>query len=195
VVTVSTYASDLGIFGGGDSGTGFFIAGGYIVTCYHVIENAHVFIDVKLHDDPANGYTNQVYHAYVVAKDPAQDLALLALDNGWQGPALPIGNAKALHVGRPVDIFGHPGGGPLTLTSGQYLGWDKREVVTTYGELHGMLSLDCYAAPGNSGSPVFGSGGNVVGVLESARGTNGSSWSYAVPINDLTYLGVSGVNG
>ena len=186
IVKVSTYPSDLAAIFDTEiiEGTGFFVQNGYIVTCYHVIQHAHVYIDVTLRNLPGTAYQGQVYHAHVVATDPAQDLALLQLNNGWDGSVLPLGNPQWLRVGDPVAVFGHPEGQPLQVQPGTYEGRDTRELVGGYGALHNMLALYDTTAPGDSGSPVFGPGGGVVGVLESG----GGNWSYAVPITDLQTL-------
>ena len=184
IVEVSTYPSDLAALLDTQiiEGTGFFIAGGDIVTCYHVISHAHVYIDVTMRNNPAPHYQGRVYHAHVVATDLAQDLAILALDNHWDAPPLPLGNPGRLRVGSRVAVFGHEGGGPLRVQMGIYEGRVARELVDTYGVLHNMLAMYDKTEPGDSGSPIFGLGGSVIGVDESYAG----HWAYAaVPITAL----------
>ena len=64
---------------------------------------------------------------------------------------------------------------------GVYEGRVARELVDTYGVLHNMLAMYDKTEPGDSGSPVFGLGGSVIGVDESYAG----HWAYAVPITAL----------
>jgi S1-C subfamily serine protease len=152
IVKVSTYPSDLAaIFDTEISeGTGFFVQNGYIVTWYHVIQHAHVYIDVTLRNLPGTSYQGQIYHSHVVATDPAQDLALLRLNNRWDGPALPLGNPRWLRVGDPVAVFGHrdPGGAVVgVLESDNSNGWSWAVPITdlqTLAQTSGSLGRSYY---------------------------------------------------
>ena len=48
--------------------------------------------------------------------------------------------------------------------------------------LHGMLATTAKIEPGDSGGPLAGSAGTVIGV-DTAAGTGGASTGYAIPIN------------
>lgn len=190
VVHVFTYTSILGVFGGGVTGTGWFAPGGYIVTNDHVVRDSHYVIDVVLHNAlGASGYAGQKYHAHVVATDPLHDLAILALDNGWAGPSLPLGDSNWLAVGQPVAILGHPGGEALTLTAGEITALHQTVQVTGYGTLTDMIGFNAGAVGGNSGSPVLNHWGQVIGIDESG-GTNNGNANFAVPVNDLSRFGI-----
>ncbi|MCY0880214.1 MAG: serine protease [Firmicutes bacterium] len=176
VVRITTYANDFGT--AIVSGSGFW-TDGYIVTCYHVIENAHLFIDVW----PANSATDE--HAYVVATDPAQDLALLALDNGSHASGLPLATAPQT-VGEPVAIMGFPGGGQeLYITPGTLTSTDATINVQGYGTLSPMLGLNAASIGGDSGGPVFNAQGQVIGVLEDGDAGVAANGG-AVPVSSLS---------
>lgn len=157
VVRITTYASDFG--GGVIAGSGFF-ENGYIVTCYHVIDNAHLFIDVWLRG------ASEPQHAVVVATDQAQDLALLQLDNGMANGSLPLGHVSNQAIGESVAAVGHPGGGSLYITPGTLTSTSATISVSDYGTLSPMLEMNLAAIGGDSGGPVFDTKGHVIGVLE-----------------------------
>ncbi len=157
VVKITTYTSFLG--GGEVSGSGFFTHG-VIITCNHVVANAHYFIDVWLHGG------SEPFHARVVATDPAQDLAALQLDNGYDPGNLMLGHMANQSDGESVAIVGHPGGGSLYITPGTLLHQRATINVSGYGELSPMLQMQTAAIGGDSGGPVFDTNGNIIGVLE-----------------------------
>ncbi|MCL6647144.1 MAG: trypsin-like peptidase domain-containing protein [Chloroflexi bacterium] len=190
VVVVRTYPSWLGPLGGTIGGTGWFAPGGYVVTAWHVVQKAHYVIEVTLQEDgpgASSGFHGQTYRAHLVAADPAHDLALLALDNGWSGPALPVGDSSRLEPAQPVAILGHPGLEAETLTSGQVLGVHQTVSVQGYGTIPDMFSIDAGSVGGNSGSPVLDHYGRVVGVVEGGMPNNGNQ-AVAVPVGYVVLL-------
>ncbi|MDI3299392.1 MAG: trypsin-like peptidase domain-containing protein, partial [Bacillota bacterium] len=183
VVIVRTYPSWLGPLGGTIGGTGWFAPGGYVVTAWHVVQKAHYVIEVTLQDDgpgSSTGFHGQTYRAHVVAADRAHDLALLALDSGWSGPALPIGDSSRLEPAQPVAILGHPGLEAETLTTGQVLAVHQTYTIQGYGKIQDMFAIDAGSVGGNSGSPVLDHYGRVVGVVEGGMPNNGNQ-AVAVP--------------
>lgn len=175
-------------------GTGWFSPGGFVVTNYHVIESSYYYIDVTLQNDGSgSSYTGQTFHAHVVATDPADDLALLSLDNGWSGTPLPLAPAPSLSLGDPVAVLGHPGLEQLTMTTGTVQALNQTEQIQGYGTLSDMIVYDAGVVGGSSGSPLFDHWGKVVGV-EEAAGTNNGNFDLAVPVSALiTFLQQNGV--
>jgi len=189
VVRVVSYPSDLAaiLHTSEVEGSGFWLPNGDVVTCYHVVQNAHLWIDVQPYATPAY----DVIHFHVAVADPAQDLAVLAPNAGWGGYTywpVRLGNATGVGIGTPVAIEGHPWGGALAVQPGIYAGATRHALVNGYGLLYHMLAIRGQAAPGDSGGPVFGAGGAVIGIAEAA----GGGWTFAVPVNALQYLGVDG---
>lgn len=166
VVKVTTYTSGDGSTI--ESGSGFFILGGYIITCDHVVAHARYYIDVWI---PG---ASEPLHAHIVAEDPAQDLAALALDNGGDPGDLLLADVTARQAtGEAVAIEGYPGGGPEWITSGNLTAMDATVGVINYGNLSPMLLLGLHAPQGYSGSPVVNSAGYVVGVVEDSSASGG----------------------
>ena len=92
-------------------GSGVIIDGaeGYVVTNYHVIENADE-INVRLHD-------GRSFVAEVIGSDPEADIAVIQIpSNDLYGIA--IGDSESLRVGDFVVAIGNPFGLGQTVTSG-----------------------------------------------------------------------------
>lgn len=160
------------------SGSGFF-TDGYLITCYHVVDHAHYYIDVWFHGGAGP------YYAKVVATDPASDLAALKLDNGMDPGNLPLGTVNTASIGEPIAVVGHPGGGSLYITPGTLTATQATISVNGYGTLSPMLLLQVAAIGGDSGGPVFNTAGDVIGVLEDGS-TGIAGEGGAVPVSSLT---------
>lgn len=99
--------------------------------------------------------------ARIVRADGALDLALLELPAGDYGPVLKLDPERAV-PGEPAVAIGHPGhGGLWTLTTGT--------VSNFLADANGVGGKDVYQTetavnPGNSGGPLIGAEGTVLGV-------------------------------
>lgn len=118
------------------------------------------------------------YLAWVAASDPSLDLAVLRIDSGARGealpaeplnlPYLPLGNSDALNLGDPMNIFGFPaiGSGSLTYTSGVVSGFLFEEAIDGAA----WINTDAVTSGGNSGGSAINNAAELVGVP-----TSGSS--------------------
>ena len=140
------------------TGTAWGADKGYLVTAAHVIEDAKA-IDVYRDGD-------KVGEAKVVVADFANDLAILAFTKG------PVGRLKILSLaprapplGRTVFTLGYPAPGLL----GQQVKMTAGQVNSTAGlqDDTRMLQISIPVQGGNSGGPVMGWDGAVVGVVDS----------------------------
>lgn len=183
VVRVSTYSNDLG--GGVVTGTGWYVTNDLIVTAYHVVMNAHLFIDVLV---PGS---EDVQHAQVVAKDPTHDIAILKLANASADPGgnlrtAPYAEAAQLTTSEPTYLVGYPGGGPETTTTGHVVATgqqvpyaDQAPAVAFTG--YDFINDTAYTAPGNSGGPLVDPWGQVIGVAVAGNPAGGQvSWETPV---------------
>lgn len=159
------------------AGSGFFIDDdGHILTNYHVIEGADR-ITITLADGRA-------LRARVVGTDPAIDVALLAIDPGAAGGAIPVamlGDSDRLRVGEWVCAIGNPLGYVHSVTVG---------VVSFMGRKLFDNSLDDYIQTdaainfGNSGGPLIDARGLVVGI-NTAISSQANNIGFAIPINQV----------
>ena len=161
----------------GGAGSGFIIdREGFILTNYHVIENAER-ITVTLAD-------GRTFRGEVVGTDPAIDIALLRIPGGKDLPEAPLGNSDELRVGEWVCAIGNPLGYVHSVTVG---------VVSFIGRKLFDASLDDYIQTdaainfGNSGGPLINTRGEVIGI-NSAVSSRTTSIGFAVPINQAVAI-------
>jgi S1-C subfamily serine protease len=166
------------------SGTGFVIdaSGGLILTNNHVIRDAtSVIVTV-----PATGRT---YPADIVGADVAADVAVLRIRPVAGLLAAPLGDSATVTAGMPVLSFGNQAGagGSPTVASGVITATGRTiqadDGAVGYSEtLHGMLVTTARIEPGDSGGPLSGSAGTVIGV-DTAAGVDAAHTGYAIPID------------
>ncbi len=186
VVAISSQGLTTNIYGQvsetASSGSGFVIsADGYVVTNYHVIEDAQRLTVIL--------YDGTEYAATVVGQDTANDLAVLKIEAQGLSFAT-LGSSDDLIVGDQVVAIGNPLGELTnTLTVG-YVSAKERTVNTTGARIN-MLQTDAAINPGNSGGPLFNMKGEVVGITTAKiSGTTESGASleglgFAIPIDDV----------
>ena len=162
------------------TGSGFIItADGYVVTNYHVVEDART-IDVVLYD-------NSSYSATLEGYDSSNDVAVLKMDGVFRPVVL--GSSDDLIVGDQVVAIGNPLGElTSTLTVG-YVSAKGRDVSTDSTTIN-MIQTDCAINSGNSGGPLFNMKGEVVGITTakysglSASGASIEGIGFAIPMDD-----------
>src|SRR5215471_14354065 len=159
------------------SGSGFVIdKTGFILTNYHVIEDADR-ITVTLADGRA-------LRGALVGADPAIDVALLRVTGTGPLPEAPLGNSDELRVGEWVCAIGNPLGYVHSVTVG---------VVSFIGRKLFDASLDDYIQTdaainlGNSGGPLINARGEVIGI-NAAISSRANNIGFAVPINQAVAI-------
>lgn len=165
------------------SGTGFALNNGYVVTNYHVIEEAKS-ITIK----GVKGDFNTDLAADVVATDKYNDLALLKItDNRFNGfGTIPYKiKTNTSEVGENVFVLGYP----LTSTMGDEIKLTTGVISSKTG-FQGDVSLYQISAPvqpGNSGGPLFDNNGNLIGIINAKHG-GAENVSYAIKTSYLRNL-------
>jgi S1-C subfamily serine protease len=185
-------------------GTGFAVKADsgdeYIATNHHVCNAAENGWVVIKRDGKEGTFKRVIY------KDSKADLCLIQGDKRLA--PLTIGSDP--EKGDLHYIVGHPGLRQLTISKGEFIGFDivrLLDQVKTRGECRGLVqelsklgqlmygvefvcirSYKSYASTaiafgGNSGSPVVNKYGNVIGIL--FAGTNQVTDSYLVPVYEL----------
>lgn len=168
------------------SGSGVVISpDGYVMTNFHVIENASEVI-VTL---PGG----EEYEAEIIGTDRVTDLTLLKL-NGESFPYAQLGDSDDLIIGEWVVALGNPFGlfnvnQQPTATAGIVSAVDMDFGQQSSGKVfQDMIQTDAAINPGNSGGPLVNSLGEVIGVNTFIfTGSNISEGSigigFAIPIN------------
>ncbi len=140
-------------------GSGFVVGKGLVATNAHVVAgegagNTQVLVG------------NNAYNATPVFFDPEFDLAVLRT-GAPLGPALTI-SPNAVARGTQAAILGYPEDGGLNIGPA-----GVTEEITAIGKdiynsrtvTRGVYALEATVLPGNSGGPLLGPGGQVIGVV------------------------------
>jgi Do/DeqQ family serine protease len=147
---------------------------GYIITNYHVVENASE-ITVTLLD-------NRSFSAKVIGSDEGADIAVLQA----QQPnlvAMALGDSARLEVGDFVVAIGNPFGLQHTVTAGivSALG---RSGINPEG-YEDFIQTDASINPGNSGGALVNLRGELVGINSAILSGSGGNIGigFAIPVN------------
>lgn len=169
---VQVIANDGAVAGGEEvsEGSGFFVtSSGGIITDYHVVEGSQGPIEIVL----PNGETVE---AQVAKTDEADDLALLQVVGGTNGEFPTLQLASDADASATDTDYGHPGGDAQLLeTSGAYEGqtsFNNFDIEDISSEDPGFNFnregdlFDMNIQPGDSGSPILNSSGQVVSIVD-----------------------------
>ena len=196
-ITVST--TSVNIFGqtttSAASGSGFVLTqDGYIVTNYHVIEDAVKDESVTISVSFENG---DKYDAKVVGGEQDNDVAVLKIEATGLTPVT-LGDSDKLVVGEEVYAIGNPLGElTYSFTDGMVSALDRLITTSSTNEngqtestTLNVLQTNAAINPGNSGGPLFDSYGNVIGIVsakytQSQSGVSAEGLGFALPINDV----------
>ena len=166
------------------SGSGVVVAKGYVLTNYHVIEDA-TRLEVVIDD--------QTYPAQLMGTEEATDLAVLYVDGLPVEPVV-LGDSDKLMIGDWAICIGNPLGFTGTTTVG-VISALNREVTGNATDAYGkratnlMIQTDAAINSGNSGGGMFNVAGELIGIpsLKYSSGSgNGASIEgigMAIPVN------------
>ena len=157
-------------------GSGFILKDNYILTNFHVVEDATEVI-VSLPD-------RREFIAEIVGVDPLSDLALLQVE-GKNLPQVITGNSDNLKVGDWVVAIGSPFSFDFSVTAGIVSAKGRSIQNNNIGNYVPFLQTDVAINPGNSGGPLFDIDGRVVGINSQIYSRSGGyqGLAFAIPIN------------
>jgi serine protease Do len=160
------------------TGSGIIISpNGYILTNYHVVENASNYRIIL--------YDKREFEGKFVGGDPNTDVALLKI-NVQNLPAAYIGNSDSLQIGEWVMAVGSPLSFTSTITAGivSALGRNIRIIDSEYS-VENFIQTDAVINPGNSGGALINLNGEVIGVNTAIATRTGmyQGYGFAIPIN------------
>jgi serine protease Do len=157
-------------------GSGFILKDNYILTNFHVVEDAKEVI-VSLSD-------RREFIAEIVGVDPLSDLALLKVE-GKNLPQVITGNSDDLKVGDWVVAIGSPFSFDFSVTAGIVSAKGRSIQNNNIGNYVPFLQTDVAINPGNSGGPLFDLDGKVIGINSQIYSRSGGyqGLAFAIPIN------------
>jgi len=172
VVTIYIYDNDKQVA----FGSGCIIdSKGIVVTNYHVIAEALKFSNATVAIKMENG--EYVKLEKLIAADKNNDVALIQL-KGEKFPALKLSQSPKPKQGEDIIVIGSPLGLETTVTNG---------IISSIRGADEFLQITAPISPGSSGSPVFNSNGEVIGIATLLI-EGGQNLNFAIPVkyvNDL----------
>jgi S1-C subfamily serine protease len=172
-------------------GAGFLVdKSGVILTNWHVTNGAKEIFVWPL---PKEGAVEtevlfkniDPYFGSVLAENKGQDLALIKVSGlALSAKVVELGNNEDVSIGDTVYAIGHPNGLPWSFTLGtvsqirknkKWTYEDKSEHLAT------VIQTQTPISPGNSGGPLFGDSGKIVGI--NTWGADGQNLNVAVAVD------------
>lgn len=161
------------------SGSGVILTDdGYIVTNYHVIEEA-TRIEIVMNN-------NQKFYAKLVGKDPSTDLALLKI-KARELPFVKYGNSDSITPGEWVLAIGNPFDLNSTVTAG-IISAKARNIGILRDrnnlQVESFIQTDAAVNPGNSGGALINLKGELIGINSAIATSTGNyaGYSFAIPV-------------
>ncbi|MHB1001163.1 MAG: trypsin-like peptidase domain-containing protein [Armatimonadota bacterium] len=151
----------------------------YILTNYHVIENAYK-VNVRLFDET-------LLKGIVVGLDPVTDLAVVQISSPRLSDKniLVIGDSNTVKVGSWALALGTPYGFDHSLTVGVVSAL-HRELEDDNDVYPDLIQTDAAINKGNSGGPLLDIDGRIIGVNSAIASPTGGfiGLGFAIPINN-----------
>jgi len=186
---VVTIYANLGA-SGSSQGSGFVVDGeGVILTNAHVITNvAESPTDVRGASAVYVEFTDgERVAAEVVGWDLFSDVGVVRVspDDHALAP-VPLGVSSAVRVGEPVAAIGSPFGQQTSLSVGVVAAVGRSiDSLASGFSVANAIQIDAPINSGNSGGPLFDSGGRVIGINAQIRSRSGTAEGvgFAIPID------------
>ena len=162
-------------------GSGFIVSPkGYILTNYHVIEDASR-ITVGLQ-------SGEKYRGTVIGFDNETDVAVIKIDAPKDLPTVTLGDSNAAQVGDWVLAMGSPFGLDQTVTAG-IISKKERE-SPFFNAFQRFLQTDAAINRGNSGGPLVNMRGEVIGMNSQIATSTGdyNGIGFALPANETNFV-------
>ncbi|HYK20531.1 MAG TPA: trypsin-like peptidase domain-containing protein [Pyrinomonadaceae bacterium] len=162
-------------------GSGFIVSPkGYILTNYHVIEDAtRIIVGLQ---------SGEKYRGTIVGFDNETDVAVIKIDPPKDLPTVTLGDSNAAQVGDWVLAMGSPFGLDQTVTAGII---SKKERESPYFSVfQRFLQTDAAINRGNSGGPLVNMRGEVIGMNSQIATSTGdyNGIGFALPANETNFV-------
>lgn len=183
----TVYVSTTGVVGGffqqqfaSGEGSGVIISSdGYIITSASVVLSGSE-INITLSD-------GREFPATIIGSNAQTDIAVLKIEEENLTPAT-FGNSDNTAIGDFVLAIGNPLAPQVmnTVTYGSVSGINKDVDINNNFSVN-FFQIDITANTGNTGSPIYNSLGELIGIITGSI-TSNSALSFATPINDAKPL-------
>ncbi|HEY6659941.1 MAG TPA: trypsin-like peptidase domain-containing protein, partial [Pyrinomonadaceae bacterium] len=162
-------------------GSGFIVSSkGYILTNYHVVEDAaRIIVGLQ---------SGEKYRGAVVGFDFETDVAVIKIDTSKDLPTVTLGDSNDAQVGDWVLAMGSPFGLDQTVTAGII---SKKERESPYFNVfQRFLQTDAAINRGNSGGPLVNMRGEVIGMNSQIATSTGdyNGIGFALPANETNFV-------
>ena len=149
---------------------------GYIITNYHVIENATT-IEITTNN-------NKSYKADLIGSDEVADIAVLKIDSNETFPYIRFADSDQTKIGEWVLAVGNPFNLTSTVTAG-IISAKSRDLNDYDSKNQSFIQTDAAVNSGNSGGALVNTSGDLIGINTAiTSGTGGFvGYSFAVPSN------------
>jgi serine protease Do len=163
------------------TGSGVIISSeGYIVTNYHVIENARE-LSVSLG-------SGEELPAEVVGADPPTDLAVIKIDKK-DLPAAEFADSDNLKAGEPAIAIGNPLGLAFQQSVTKGVVSARERSITIQGQKFTFIQTDAAINDGNSGGALVNINGRVIGINTAKIKISGvEGMGFAIPSNTVRQI-------
>ena len=141
---------------------------GYVVTNYHVIEQANKASIMT--------YDGKLYGVRLIGYNKENDLAVLEIKSNESFGYMEFADSSTLKVGQKVVALGNPAGLSFTATEGIISSPSRMDNGQYY------IQTDVSVNPGNSGGPLINSQGKIVGIIN-FKLTGYEGLGFAIPSN------------
>ena len=150
----------------------------YLVTCFHVIEDASQF-EITMSD-------GTVYSAELVGGYEDMDLAILSIEKTDLCYASLFSDSDTLKLGSSVVAIGNPLGTLPGSVSAGVISYVNRKVQTDTYSYRTLLQTDVAINSGNSGGGLFNTSGALIGIVNAKYAQTGvEGLGFAIPSNDV----------
>ncbi len=148
---------------------------GYIVTNFHVVEDAEV-LKVTLSD-------HSFYYAKVVDTDPREDLAVIKIEANRPLKVMPLGTSSDIFLGEDVVAIGNPFGYENSISRGIVSAKLRDVDVTEQQSYRNLIQTDAAINPGNSGGPLINADGELIAINVAIR-AQAQRIGFAIQVDD-----------
>ena len=160
---------------------------GYILTNYHVVEDAvNNVVQIVFHDE-------SIAQARIVNFDEDLDIAVVKVDGVEMPGVATLGNSSDLKTGELALAFGSPLGRQyLGSVSAGIISYPSRLISVKQNATVNAIQTDAAINPGNSGGPLIDENGEVIGInsakISLINGEKVEGMGFAIPIDEIKPL-------